>query len=80
MDGTLNVTMLVVIILSGVLLLAYWLSPRGCAFIGEYFTARSVALPRKRSAIWEARHQYRKDMVALRKGPAEVTELKRGKA
>ena len=80
MDGTLNVVMMLVILLSSVLLACYWLSPRGCAFIGEYFTARSVALPRKRSAIWEARNQYRKDMAVLRKGPAEVAELKRGKA
>ena len=80
MDGTLNVVMLLVILLSTVLLTAYWVSPRGCAFIGEYFTARSVALPRKRAAIWEARHQYREDMAMLRKRPVEVAGMKRSKA
>ena len=92
MDGTLNVMMLVVLILSGAMLLAYWLSPSGCASIGRYFTARSVALPRKRKTLLDARIQYRRDMEALRskvhqtprtkavRRKAEVTELKRGKA
>ena len=80
MDGTLNVILTVWFVGSLAVPFCYWFCPRGCAFVGEYVTARSVALPRKRAAIWEARHQYREDMAVMRKRPAEVAEMKRSKA
>ena len=80
MDGTVNIILVVWAVGTVAIPFCAWFGPRSCAFIGEYFTARSVALPRKRKAIWDARHQYRQDMEMRHKGPAEVTELKRGKA
>lgn len=60
---------------------ALWFSEQGCRELSRYFTARAMALPKKRRALLEARRTYHRGMAEAlnlypKSGPIEIVEIR----
>lgn len=81
MNQAINVTMALTLfaIVGGIW--AMWFSEQGCQEISRYFTARTIALPKKRQALLNARRAYRHEMAETlslyKAGPIEIRSLEK---
>jgi len=80
-NQAINVTMVMTLftIVGGVW--ALWFSEQGCRELSRYFTARAIALPKKRQALLDARRAYRHKMAETlslyKAGPIEIRSLEK---
>jgi hypothetical protein len=60
---------------------ALWFSEQGCRELSRYFTARAIALPKKRQALMDARRAYHQEMAETqslyKSGPIEIRSLEK---
>ena len=80
MNQAINVMMALTLLAIVGLAWALWFSEQGCRELSRYFTARAIALPRKRRALLDARRAYQHEMVETlnlysKSGPIEIRSL-----
>jgi hypothetical protein len=81
-NQAINVTMALLLFAIFGLAWALWFSEQGCRELSRYFTARAMALPRKRQALLDARRAYHREMAEVlnlypKSGPVEIRRVEK---
>jgi hypothetical protein len=80
-NQAINVTMALALFAILMLAWALWFSEQGCRELSRYFTARAIALPKKRQALLDARRAYHHEMAETqnlyKSGPIEIRSLEK---
>ena len=82
MNEAINLTLAMVVFGGVGFLWAAWFSETGSRELSRYFTARTIALPRKRRALLDARRNYRREMQEMlalytKTGPVEIRKMEK---